>query len=1185
MDEEYFKSKFDWKIYVNKYEDLQKAGIDTEKKAWNHAKKHGQKEKEKRDVFNGDKELLRLFRNFCISGNVKPIPDKYKTSCNNQKINIYFIIPNKNSIEYNISLNIGHNIEENVNYILNNEIKNFTINESDLIIFMSSSHLIDMTIRCNKIAWLYKWDENWIKSLNNFDYVLTGTNKMKLFIESKYKVKCYNFSIGCNLFKTINKNIPHYDVLFDVHEYNKYTDHIIKFIRNNNDMKIKIIGNEWLRLVTNNTDKDFLSNYYSDICINNDLDEIYNNSKIIVDFSDEKYLKYGCASDKITRAISNKKVIITNNNESSKEIFENKLVTFSSYEEMITHIKNYLTDNNKYTTNVNNLLDYSIQLLDNSKIINSLMRIRLFQKNNIKNDIIIKICGRGQPNFTFTDCVMWGDLYMANNISKQLESRYGITCQICLMNDWYNYDMYNCNNILFLRGISKYNPLPKNNNMVLFISHPETYTDKEFIQYNKIICCSKIFYEKIKNNLKLSDDDIIYALQPIDIPKNNEIETELLYDAVFIGNKMRERESVKWLTNDNFNKVKIFGDMWENKNINPIIQNIKSIDNCDVFDIYCKSKIILNDTWKDMCDNGFINNRVLEALTSGNFILTDNVKGIKEFNFINLFTYNNNHDLNKHFDFCIKRDADNKETNLNILKLNNSKLINFIYLNTCYNYSEWMESNVEKFNRSGIITDYKIKNYIKSSNIIIEKETDKPFIDISKIPKYNPTKKVGFIITTYGNCGIFVDKLVESINHFIGDNKFIVIYINEKADAQTFNLNKKYDNIELIFIENQHENHGLTGTWNQGIDLCFKNECEIIVLANNDIFITSDISYIIDEAIDCPDNKLYYYGPVTNNPGTHNYSQYSLSPRDKSTDICYQDNKIWNLNGFFLVFPKHVLNKNKIDNLYFDNKYPFGGNETEWFHRFLKIGGLPKIVYKTFVYHYKLQKWRQNNTINNDTCIFTIITGGYENSLHNHNHNNSNKDFFCFTDNLNLVFDCIKHNIYPILVFDQDKRLTQRTIKTSCHNYLPTNYNKSIYIDGNVIYFDNVINNLDLNEYEMICCVHPNKKKTKVIQEIEDIKANKLGRTENLNEISNIMKTNNFKDNVGLTETSFLIRKHTTNIIKMNEEWTKMINICHRDQVSFDYLKWKYNIFYKAIDSDYRPIFKVNHSDITNRVV
>ena len=192
-------------------------------------------------------------------------------------------------------------------------------------------------------------------------------------------------------------------------------------------------------------------------------------------------------------------------------------------------------------------------------------------------------------------------------------------------------------------------------------------------------------------------------------------------------------------------------------------------------------------------------------------------------------------------------------------------------------------------------------------------------------------------------------------------------------------------------------------------------------------------------------------------------------------------------------------------------------------------------------------------------------------------------DFYCFTDNLNLVFDCIKHNIYPILVFDQDKKLTQRTIKSSCHKYLPTSYNKSIYIDGNVIYFDNVINNLDLNEYEMICCQHPNKKKTKVVQEIEDIKANKLASTEQLDEMLNIMKTNNFKDNVGLTETSFLIRRHTKNIKRMNEEWTKMINVCPRDQVSFDYLKWKHNIFYNTIDPDYRPIFKVDHSDITNR--
>ena len=55
-----------------------------------------------------------------------------------------------------------------------------------------------------------------------------------------------------------------------------------------------------------------------------------------------------------------------------------------------------------------------------------------------------------------------------------------------------------------------------------------------------------------------------------------------------------------------------------------------------------------------------------------------------------------------------------------------------------------------------------------------------------------------------------------------------------------------------------------------------------------------------------------------------------------------------------MVFPKHVLIKNKLGDVYFDHiNNPFSGNETEWFKRFLKIGGKPVIVYRTFVYHYE----------------------------------------------------------------------------------------------------------------------------------------------------------------------------------------------------------------------------------------
>lgn len=827
---EEFKYVFSWKKYLSRYPDLRRLSISG---AWNHANQYGWKED--RIIFD-DKDVNDRFIAFKKNNGIpKPEVGKYNNLNNQEITNTYIIIPNNNSIEHNIALNIGYNIEKNVNYILNTEIKNFTINESDLIIFMSSSHLIDMSIKCNKIAWLYKWDENWIKSLNKFDYVLTGTNKMKLFIETKYNVKCYNFSIGCNLCKTFNKDKPHYDVLFDVHEYNKYIDYIINFIKDNNDKKIKIIGNEWLKLVTSKTDKEFLSKYYSDVCINNDLNEIYKNSKIIVDLSDEKYLKYGCASNKITRAISNKKVIITNNDESSKEIFQNKLVTFSSYEEMITNIRNYLNDNNKYTTNVNNLFNYGKLLLDNRKMVNSLTCIKLFQKNKIKNDIIIKICGRGQPNFTFSDCALWGDLYMANNISRQLESKYGIICQICLLNDWYNYDMYNCNNVLFLRGISIYNPRPKNNNMVLFISHPETYTDKEFKKYNKIICCSKIFCEKIKNNLKLSDDDIIYALQPIDIPNNIETETKIMYDAVFIGNKIRERESVLWLTRDNLNKVRIFGDKWQDKHVNPIINNIKSINNDNVFDIYSKSKIILNDTWKDMREKGFISNRVLEGSITNNNIITDDVYGLNNFGLENIFIFKNKTELNQLFEKLVKKPKTTYNSkNKDIIINNNNKIINFIY--------KFLNFNIKNSSSTSSYYNFTLNQYNifnKKLNHIRENK-----IQYKIIPKFkfneSPIIKNAKVFTMVKNEMDIIPYFIKYYSYLFGINNIHIIDNNSNDKTYDFlkNIKKEYDKFHLLQTPEDFNFINKKKMLSKQVNK-YKNDCKYIFILDVDEFIFS----------------------------------------------------------------------------------------------------------------------------------------------------------------------------------------------------------------------------------------------------------------------------------------------------------------------------------------------------------
>lgn len=122
-------------------------------------------------------------------------------------------------------------------------------------------------------------------------------------------------------------------------------------------------------------------------------------------------------------------------------------------------------------------------------------------------------------------------------------------------------------------------------------------------------------------------------------------------------------------------------------------------------------------------------------------------------------------------------------------------------------------------------------------------------------------------------------------------------------------------------------------------------------------------------------NKFFYFGPITNNPGPTKYNiiQYGICPLNKSSFECRNTN----LNGFFMVFSKNVLIKNKFNSKYYFNpNYQFGGNVVEWYIRFKSIGGKGAVVPRTFIYHYKNMTWRKTSL--NDKCLYTINTGYYE---------------------------------------------------------------------------------------------------------------------------------------------------------------------------------------------------------------
>ena len=445
--------------------------------------------------------------------------------------------------------------------------------------------------------------------------------------------------------------------------------------------------------------------------------------------------------------------------------------------------------------------------------------------------------------------------------------------------------------------------------------------------------------------------------------------------------------------------------------------------------------------------------------------------------------------------------------------------------------------------------------------------------------------KTGVIITTHGFNGVYARQCLESFIRELPPNYFIVLYINESQDPITLELQDSHGShyVDIVYVENQQEGGGLTGTWNKGIDKCLQENCDVIIVSNDDVVFDGCINNIIWQCY-LEKDALKYFGPISNNPGPignkGNQCQYGMFPEKRKCYLAKYKGKLWNINGFFMVFSKYVLLKNKFNKTYyFDPKKPFSGNEVEWFNRFKAIGGKSVIVPQTFIYHYKLSTWRNNKL--NDLCIYTVNTGLYDGM--NLYLQKQLTDTLYYTDSFRLMYKCMQKGLIPFYVDTHYKetRLVQRLIKTNPSAYIPHHYTMSIYVDANVglnIPVDrsyttmmNLVDELKKDDtLDLICFAHPCR--IKAAEEAACISVHKLESTEKLFKLLNEFHIHEFPNANGFTETNCLIRKHEP-LQEFHKEWNNYVTMCNRDQISFELLLFKNKINYKRLAYNIKSSF------------
>lgn len=210
--------------------------------------------------------------------------------------------------------------------------------------------------------------------------------------------------------------------------------------------------------------------------------------------------------------------------------------------------------------------------------------------------------------------------------------------------------------------------------------------------------------------------------------------------------------------------------------------------------------------------------------------------------------------------------------------------------------------------------------------------------------------KPGIVVTShirYNECKECIQRLIAHVL----EPRYIILFDNNGPNKVVLKRLAMAHSIDYRRMDDQVG--GLTRTWNLGIQECLRQNCDTILLMNDDVLPDRTIRHLLKAASD--PFTFAVYGPMADDPGFGAQRQTSKAPTDVILKV---PEKYPPLNGFCMAFHADTLKRNMIDEThYFDPNIPWQGNEREWYERMHDKGGHGVVVGPCWVHHHKFQDW------------------------------------------------------------------------------------------------------------------------------------------------------------------------------------------------------------------------------------
>jgi len=468
------------------------------------------------------------------------------------------------------------------------------------------------------MAWIRNWAERWLERpwFDEFDLVFASSEHIVSMVRAGSSKVATLLPIATNP-QRFGAARPRADLACDVlfvgSFWDKERDVIDALpVLAEHGLTVRVHGRGWDAVPTfASIDRGFL-----------DYDQLpaaYASARVVVDDAASSTMAFGSVNSRVFDALAVGAIVASNSALGVKALFDDEFPIWSDAPSLVGVVEAILRDPAEAAARASEyrkvvLAEHTYQI-----------RARTVRDELIRWASATRFAIRiGVPSWDAAEG--WGDYFFARGLQRSLE-RTGNPTRVQFLPEWSTAVTAREDVSVHLFGLKEAPTRPSQVNLLWHISHPDLATAELYERYDHVFVASDSFALRMAALVDVPVTPLHQATDPERFhPQPGGPHHELLFVA---NSRSVQRRIVADLAGTH-RDLAVYGRGWTSDLIDPRFVKGERIPNADLAKYYCAADIVLNDHWEDMRAEGFISNRLYDALAAESFVISDDVQGLAE---------------------------------------------------------------------------------------------------------------------------------------------------------------------------------------------------------------------------------------------------------------------------------------------------------------------------------------------------------------------------------------------------------------------------------------------------------------------------------------------------------------------------------------------------------------------------